>query len=82
MQTSIRTTRRRCCGRFTPGTGLTPASCGSRTSAGFPRADVRAVHRGKIGLDATAPLDMKDTFRRRRFPGIEAINPVDYFDPA
>ena len=42
----------------------------------------QAVHRGKIGLDATAPLDMKDTFRRRRFPGIEAINPVDYFDPA
>ena len=49
--------------------------------AGFPRADVRAVHRGKIGLDATAPLDMKDTFRRRRFPGIEAIRPQDYFDP-
>jgi 2,5-furandicarboxylate decarboxylase 1 len=39
------------------------------------------VHRGKIGLDATAPLAMKDTFRRRRFPGIEAIKPEDYFDP-
>jgi UbiD family decarboxylase len=49
---------------------------------GFPRADVRAVHRGKIGLDATAPLDMKETFRRRRFPGIEAINSADWFDPA
>jgi UbiD family decarboxylase len=63
--------------RHRPDTGIVRIE----NAAGFPRADVRAVHRGKIGLDATAPLDMKDTFRRRRFPGIEAIKPEDYFDP-
>ncbi len=64
--------------RHRPDTGIVRIE----NAAGFPRADVRAVHRGKIGLDATAPLDMKDTFRRRRFPGIETVNPIDYFDPA
>ena len=64
--------------RHRPDTGIVRIE----NATGFPRADVRAVHRGKIGLDATAPMDMKDTFRRRRFPGIETINPIDYFDPA
>jgi 2,5-furandicarboxylate decarboxylase 1 len=64
--------------RHTPDTGvLRIPDIGS-----FPRADVRAVHRGKIGIDATAPLAMKEVFRRRKFPGIESIDPRDYFDPA
>jgi 2,5-furandicarboxylate decarboxylase 1 len=63
--------------RHTPDTGvLRIPDIGS-----FPRADVRAVHRGKIGIDATAPLAMKEVFRRRKFPGIESIDPRDYFDP-
>jgi 2,5-furandicarboxylate decarboxylase 1 len=44
----------------------------------FPRDDVKPVHRGKLGVDATYPLAMKEIFRRRRFPGIEAINLADY----
>jgi len=64
--------------RHTPDTGILHVpEVGS-----FPRADVRAAHRGKVGIDATAPMAMKNTFRRRRFPGIEAIDPADYFDPA
>ncbi|AMN45342.1 UbiD family decarboxylase [Rhodoplanes sp. Z2-YC6860] len=63
--------------RHRPDTGIVRIE----NAAGFPRADVRAVHRGKIGLDATAPLAMKETFRRRRFLGIETISPEDYFDP-
>jgi len=38
--------------------------------ASFPRADVRPVHKGKIGIDATVPMDLKSTFRRREFPEV------------
>jgi len=62
--------------RNTPETGIyTIPRLGS-----FQRADVRAAHRGKVGIDATAPMSMKDVFRRRVFPGIENIRPADYFD--
>lgn len=47
----------------------------------FQRADVRAAHRGKLGIDATAPTAMHDVFRRRVFPGLESIDPAAYFDP-
>jgi len=50
--------------------------------ASFQRADVRAAHRGKLGIDATAPFAMRDVFTRRQFPGIQNIKPEDYFDPA
>jgi 2,5-furandicarboxylate decarboxylase 1 len=44
----------------------------------FQREDVRKAHRGKLGIDATAPLDMQDVFKRRRFPGAEHIRLADY----
>lgn len=63
--------------RHTPDTGILHIP----RAGSFPRADVRDAHRGKIGIDATAPMAMRDTFRRRRFPGIEKIDPTAYFDP-
>ncbi len=47
----------------------------------FQRADVRDAHRGKLGIDATAPFAMRNVFRRRTFPKIEAIRIEDYLDP-
>ncbi|MBI1203143.1 MAG: UbiD family decarboxylase [Rhodopseudomonas sp.] len=47
----------------------------------FQRADVRAAHRGKVGIDATAPMAMRDVFKRRRFPGIDELNLDDFLDP-
>lgn len=44
----------------------------------FPRADVRPVHKGKVGIDATVPLDLKHVFERRRFSDIDL---EDYLDP-
>ena len=46
----------------------------------YTREDVRDVHRGKVGIDATVPLDKKDLFARRRFPGEESIRLEDYLD--
>jgi UbiD family decarboxylase len=46
----------------------------------YTREDVRDVHRGKVGIDATAPLGDKDLFARRRFPGEEKIVLEDYLD--
>jgi UbiD family decarboxylase len=46
----------------------------------YTREDVRDVHRGKVGIDATAPLGNKDLFARRRFPGEESIVLEDYLD--
>ena len=46
----------------------------------YTREDVREVHRGKVGIDATVPLDKKDLFARRRFPGEEALRLEDYLD--
>lgn len=45
--------------------------------ASFPRADVRPVHKGKIGIDATVPMDLKTVFKRREFPDIAL---EDYLD--
>jgi 3-polyprenyl-4-hydroxybenzoate decarboxylase len=46
----------------------------------YTREDVRDVHRGKVGIDATVPLDKKAVFERRRFPGEESIVLKDYID--
>ena len=46
----------------------------------YTREDVRDVHRGKVGIDATAPLGRGDLFTRRRFPGEETIALEDYLD--
>ena len=46
----------------------------------YTREDVRDVHTGKIGIDATAPLDKKELFERRRFPGEDAIDLEAYID--
>lgn len=46
----------------------------------YTREDVRDVHRGKFGIDATAPLGRGDLFVRRRFPGEETVNLGDYID--
>ena len=46
----------------------------------YTREDVRDVHRGKVGIDATVPLDKKDLFARRKFPGEESIRLEDYLE--
>jgi 3-polyprenyl-4-hydroxybenzoate decarboxylase len=63
--------------RNTPETGIyTIPRLGS-----FQRADVRDAHRGKVGIDATAPMSMRDVFWRRKFPGMDAINLDEVLDP-
>lgn len=47
----------------------------------FQRADVRAAHRGKVGIDATAPMAMRDVFKRRQFPGMNELRLEDFLDP-
>jgi UbiD family decarboxylase len=46
----------------------------------YTREDVRDVHRGKVGIDATVPIDRKAVFERRRFPGEQTIVLKDYID--
>lgn len=46
----------------------------------YTREDVRDVHRGKLGIDATVPLDKKALFERRRFPGEETVRLEEYLD--
>lgn len=46
----------------------------------FPRADVRPVHKGKMAFDATVPMDLREVFARREFPGIEDIDLDAWFD--
>lgn len=46
----------------------------------YTREDVREVHRGKLGLDATVPMPMKALFARRRFPGEDTIHLKDYLN--
>lgn len=46
----------------------------------YTREDVREVHRGKVGVDATVPLSLKQLFERRRFPGEEEVRLEDYLD--
>jgi 2,5-furandicarboxylate decarboxylase 1 len=44
----------------------------------YTREDVREVHIGKFGIDATKPLKIKDIMRRRFIPGEEKIRIEDY----
>jgi len=46
----------------------------------YTREDVRDIHRGKVGIDATVPIGMKQLFARRRFPGEERIRLQEYLD--
>jgi 2,5-furandicarboxylate decarboxylase 1 len=46
----------------------------------YTREDVRDVHRGKMGIDATVPLDRKELFARRRFPGEENVRLEGYIN--
>lgn len=46
----------------------------------YTREDVRDIHRGKVGIDATVPMDKRDLFARRRFPGEEGLRLEDYLD--
>ncbi|MCL4518963.1 MAG: UbiD family decarboxylase, partial [Thaumarchaeota archaeon] len=45
---------------------------------GFPRKDKSAIHRGKLGLDATKPMEMRSEFERKKIPGEEDIDLSDY----
>ena len=44
---------------------------------GFPRKDKSAIHRGKLGMDATVPLDMKKEFERKKIPSEGKVNLPD-----
>ena len=46
----------------------------------YTREDVRDIHRGKVGIDATVPLDKRALFARRRFPGEDAVRLEEYLD--
>jgi 2,5-furandicarboxylate decarboxylase 1 len=60
--------------RFAPDTG----ALRQQGIAGFSRPDVADLHKGKLALDATYPVAMKQNFARRKFPGIETIDLADY----
>lgn len=36
---------------------------------GFPRKDKWQMHRGKVGIDATVPIDLRPEFERKKIPG-------------
>ena len=44
---------------------------------GFPR-DPFGIHRGKLGIDATAPLNEWQEFERKRVPGVDTLSLQDY----
>jgi len=44
----------------------------------YTREDVKELHIGKFGIDATVPLHLKEIMRRRVIPGEEHIKPEDY----
>lgn len=46
----------------------------------YTREDVRDIHRGKVGIDATVPIGKRELFARRRFPGEERVRLEDYLD--
>lgn len=46
----------------------------------YTREDVADIHRGKVGIDATVPLDKKALFARRRIPGEDSIDLASYID--
>ena len=60
--------------RFSPETGVLH----QKGVPGFSRPDVANLHKGKLALDATAPVAMKKHFARRKFPGIEKIDLAEY----
>ncbi len=46
----------------------------------YTREDVRQIHIGKFGIDATMPLEMRSVLRRRVIPGEDTIRLEDYLD--
>jgi UbiD family decarboxylase len=62
--------------RCTPDTGIYVVP----RMPSYTREDVRDVHRGKIGIDATVPGRLKKLFERRRFPGENEVRLEDYLD--
>lgn len=60
--------------RATPDTGIVQL----RNVGSFQRADVAAVHKGKLGIDATVPMAMREVFARRHFPGMAELKLEDY----
>jgi UbiD family decarboxylase len=46
--------------------------------SGYSREDVKELHIGKVGIDATVPLHMKETMRRRKILGEEQVKLEDY----
>lgn len=46
----------------------------------YTREDVRDIHRGKVGIDATVPMDKRALFARRRFPGEASVRLEEYID--
>ncbi len=40
--------------------------------------DPHQAHWGRLGIDATAPLEHRDEFERKRYPGYESIRIEDY----
>jgi 4-hydroxybenzoate decarboxylase len=44
---------------------------------GFYR-DPKGDHKGRLGIDATMPLDRRFEFELKRVPGVEAIDLKDY----
>lgn len=46
----------------------------------YTREDVRQIHVGKFGIDATMPLEMRSVLRRRVIPGEDTICLEDYLD--
>ena len=40
--------------------------------------DPHQVHWGRLGIDATAPLEWRDEFERKGYPGLESIRLEDY----
>jgi 2,5-furandicarboxylate decarboxylase 1 len=60
--------------RFAPDTGVLRLP----GVPGFSRPDVANLHTGKLALDATYPVAMKQNFARRKFPGMETIDLAAY----
>ena len=45
---------------------------------GFPRKDKWHMHRGKVGIDATVPLELKPEFERKQIPGQDKVSLSKY----
>ena len=62
--------------RCTPDTGIYQVP----RMPSYTREDVRDIHRGKFGIDATVPLAKAELFARRVFPGESTLRLEDYID--